>query len=407
LLCERLRAFAGDVLEKCRLPDCFAALAKFWAAVMSYCAPESVLARACIRFSSMARDLRASGALSQAVSMDQSMRSTRAQKIWAFWAWRAVLMLIAIPLLARSEPAAAAEKLKLAQNQGPISGISILADRKGLFARNGLDVEVLNFTTGKQCLDTVMGGAADIATTAEAPTTAAAMSGQKIAFLARTEYSYLKTLTATAANIATFADLKGKRLAFTAGTGGEVYTMELLKKAALSKEDVAFVNLRPQDMVAALASGSIDAYSTWEPHIYNGARVLGAKVALLDTKGIYAETFNIVIMQDSLEKRPDAVKNFLKSLVEAEAWLKANPDESIKIVAEFVNMPVSELRPIWQDYVYGVALDRQVLDVLNAHASWRLASGNHPPGATMPDWRKIIFTGPLKAAAPDRVTIFQ
>jgi NitT/TauT family transport system substrate-binding protein len=317
----------------------------------------------------MARDLRASDALSQAVTRDQPMRSSRAQKILAFWAWRAVLMLCVIALLAKSEPAAAAEKLKLAQNQGPISGISILADRKGFFARNGLDVEVLNFTTGKQCLDTVMGGAADIATTAEAPTTAAAMSGQKIAFLARTEYSYLKTLTATAANIATSADLKGKRLAFTAGTGGEVYTMELLKKAGLSKEDVAFVNLRPQDMVAALASGSIDAYSTWEPHIYNGTRVLGAKVTLLDTKGIYAETFNIVIMQDGLEKRPDTVKNFLKSLIEAEAWLKANPDESIKVVAQFVNMPVSELRPIWQDYVYGVALDQQVLDVLKAHAS--------------------------------------
>jgi NitT/TauT family transport system substrate-binding protein len=182
--------------------------------------------------------------------------------------------------------------------------------------------------------------------------------------------------------------------------------MELLKKAGLSKEDVALVNLRPQDMVAALASGSIDAYSTWEPHIYNGSRVLGAKANLLETKGIYAESFNIVLMQDYLEKKLEVAKSFLRSLLEAEAWLKANPDEATKVVAEFVNMPVNDLKPIWQDYVYAVALDQQVLDVLNAHAGWRLASGNHPPGATMPDWRKIIFPEPLKAIAPDRVTIF-
>jgi NitT/TauT family transport system substrate-binding protein len=311
----------------------------------------------------------------------------------------------AFAVLTQLPSAVAAEKLKLAQNQAPISGVSIVADRKGIFVKNGLEVEVLNFTTGKQCLDTVMGGAADIATTAEAPTTAAAMSGQKIAFLARTEYSYIKTLTATASSIGKLADLKGKRIAYTAGTGGEVYTMELLKKAGLGKDDVTLVNLRPQDMVAALSSASIDAYGTWEPHIANGIRALGAKATPLDTKGVYAETFNIVVMQDYLQKKPDVVKAFLKSLVEAETWIKANPDEAIKIVAEFVRMPVDELKPIWQDYVYQVALDAQVLDVLNAHAGWRLASGNHPPGAVMPDWRTVIFPVPLKSVAPEKVTL--
>lgn len=302
-------------------------------------------------------------------------------------------------------PAAAAEKVKLAQNQSPISGVSIIADKKGFFTKNGLEVEVANFTTGKQCLDTVMGGAADIATTAEAPTTAAAMSGQKIAFLARTEYSYIKTLTAAASGIKAPADLKGKRIAFTAGTGGEVYTMELLKKAGLTKADVTLINLRPQDMVAALSSGSIDAYGTWEPHIANGIKALGAKATPLDTKGVYAETFNIVVMQDYLPKKPAVVTAFLKSLVEAEAWMKENQDEAIKVVAEFVKMPVDDLKPIWSDYVYQVALDSQTIDVLNAHADWRLTSGNHPPGATMPDWSKVIFAGPLKSVAPDRVKI--
>jgi NitT/TauT family transport system substrate-binding protein len=302
-------------------------------------------------------------------------------------------------------PGRALEKVRLAQNQSPISGVSIIADRRGFFTKNGLDVEVFNFTTGKQCLDTVLGGGADIATTAEAPTTAAAMSGQKIAFLARTEYSYIKTLTAAAAQIRKPADLKGKRIAFTAGTGGEVYTMVLLKAAGLSKDDVTLVNLRPQDMVAALASGSIDAYGTWEPHIFNGLKALGGKATPLDTKGIYAETFNIVVMQDYLQKKPEVAKNFLKSLVEAEAWMKTNREQAINVVAEFVKMPIDELKPIWDDYIYQVALDDKVLDILNAHASWRLASGNHPPRAVMPDWRTVIFSAPLKEVAPDKVLI--
>jgi NitT/TauT family transport system substrate-binding protein len=318
---------------------------------------------------------------------------------------RALLAILGAAALAAADAVHASERVHLAQNQSPISGVSIVALRNGFFANNGLDVEVSNFTTGKQCLDTVMGGAADIATTAEAPTTAAAMSGQKIAFLARTEYSYIKTLTAAAAGIDKLADLKGKRVAFTAGTGGEVYSMQLLKAAHLGKEDVTFVNLRPQDMVAALSSGSIDAYNTWEPHITNGIKALGNKARLLDTKGIYAETFNIVVMQDYLQRKPEIVTGFLKALVEAEAWMKTNREAAIKLVADFAKMPLDDLSPLWDEFIFQVALDERTLDVLNAHASWRLATGNHPPGAVMPDWRTVIFTAPLRSVAPEKVTL--
>jgi NitT/TauT family transport system substrate-binding protein len=316
-----------------------------------------------------------------------------------------LLVLVGAAAIAGTAAVQAAERVHLAQNQSPISGVSIVALRNGFFAKNGLDVAVSNFTTGKQCLDTVMGGAADVATTAEAPTTAAAMSGQKIAFLARTEYSYIKTLTATAAGIDKFADLQNKRVAFTAGTGGEVYTMELLKAANLGKDQVTFVNLRPQDMVAALSSGSIDAYNTWEPHITNGLKALGNKARLLDTKGIYAETFNIVVMQDYLQRKPEIVTGFLKALVEAEAWMKTYREAAIKLVADFANMPLDDLSPLWDEFVFQVALDERTLDVLNAHASWRLATGNHPPGAVMPDWRTVIFTAPLRSVAPEKVTL--
>src|SRR5580704_84783 len=145
-------------------------------------------------------------------------------------------------------------KARLAQNLGPISGIVIVAKDQGFFEKRGLDISVSNFTSGKQCLDTVVGGGADIATTAEAPVTAAAMAGQPIAFLTRMEYSDLKTIVASKSGIKSKADLKGKKIAFTAGTGSEVYTAALLNSAGLKKDDVTLVNLRPQEMLPALVA---------------------------------------------------------------------------------------------------------------------------------------------------------
>lgn len=304
-----------------------------------------------------------------------------------------------------TSPVTAKETIRLAQNLSPISGVAIVAKGKNFFDAHGLDVQVTNFTTGKQCLETVVGGGADIATTAEAPTTAAAMANQRIAFLARMEYSYLKTLTATDAGIKTFADLKGKRIGYTAGTGGEVYTLALLEKAGLTSDDVSLVNLRPQEMVPALTSGSIDAYNTWEPHIHNGVKALGSKAVQLDTKGIYAETFNIVTMSDQLEQKPAVLENFIRALIDAETWMKNNREDAITLVASAVNMKREDLAAIWNDYVYEVVLDQKTLDTLKTHAQWRLDSGNHPPGATMPDFSKVIYPELLRSVAPDRVKV--
>jgi len=313
---------------------------------------------------------------------------------------------IAIGLLSLAiVPATALDQIRLAQNQSPISSVSIVAKVKGFFEANNLDVVVANFTTGKQCLDTVIGGGAEIATTAESPTTAAAMAKSPIAFLARTEYSDLKTLVAIAAGVKLPSDLKGKQIAYTAGTGSEVYTWTLLRSAQLTMSDVTLVNLRPQEMAPALAAGSIDAYNTWEPHIINGKKALGEKVAQLDTKGVYAETFNIVVMVDYAEKNPKVVRAFLKSLIEAEVWMKANREEAITIVAGFVRMKRDDLAPIWNEFVFEVVLDQKVMDILKAHSTWRLATGNAPSNATMPDFTTVVFAAPLKDVAPDRVRL--
>jgi NitT/TauT family transport system substrate-binding protein len=321
-------------------------------------------------------------------------------------AWLRHLAFVGFALPALN-PAFAAEliKARLAQNLSPISGLTIIAQSKGFFEKHGLDISVSNFTSGKQCLDTVVGGGAEFATTAEAPITAAAMANQKIADVAGMEYSDDKTLTLKSSGINSPADLKGKKIAYAAGTGSEVYTAELLKRAGLTAKDVTLINLKPQDMLPAMAAGSIDAFDTWEPYIANGRKALGDKVKPLDTQGVYAETFNIVVMQSYLESNPDAVNNFLAALIESETWMKQNESEAIDIIAKAVGMNRDDLKGIWSDYVFHVGLGKKQMDALTMHAQWRLDSNNHPPGATViPDFAKTVFLAPLRTLDPSRIT---
>jgi NitT/TauT family transport system substrate-binding protein len=98
------------------------------------------------------------------------------------------------------------------------------------------------------------------------------------------------------------------------------------------------------------------------------------------------------------------VEKFLTALIEAEAWLKAHPEEAITTIATAVGMNRDELASIWSDYVYKVRIDDKLLDTLKTHAAWRLATGNHPPNASMPDFSTVLALEPLKSIDPARVT---
>ena len=299
----------------------------------------------------------------------------------------------------------AGDTVRLAINLSPISALPLIAKERGLFEKHGLDVRVSNFTTGRQALETVLGGGADIATAAESPVTAATFAGQKVLLLARMEYSELKTVV-VAPGVKDVAGLKGKRIGYAAGTGSEVYTHELLKTAKLTKNDVTLVNLRPQDMIAAAASGSIDAYAIWEPYVANGRKALGSKASVLAPSNVYSETFNVVVTEAYQAKNPRVTIAFLRALLEAERWLKANRNEAIALVGKAVGLKAPELAEIWNDYVFELVLDKRTLDVLTQHAQWRIDTGNAAGDArAVPDFRKVIHSEALKQVAAERVKI--
>ena len=96
----------------------------------------------------------------------------------------------------------------------------------------------------------------------------------------------------------------------------------------------------------------------------------------------------------------------MKALINAEEWIKANRNKAITLIAKTVGMKRDALAPIWDDYVYEVVLDKKTINILNAHAAWRLESGNHPDGVTrVPNFNKVIFSEPLSKVAPNRVKL--
>ena len=51
----------------------------------------------------------------------------------------------------------------------------------------------------------------------------------------------------------------------------------------------------------------------------------------------------------------------MAAYIDAEEWMKANPEETISIVAEVAGMEDEDLAAIWEDYAFSVVLDDQTV----------------------------------------------
>ena len=299
-------------------------------------------------------------------------------------------------------------QITLAENITPVEAPATVARVKGFFQSEGLEANAVPFASGRLALDALIGGKADFATVAETPIVLAAMQGQPIQVLCTFTASERNTkiLARKDRDINSPVDLKGKKVAVTAGTNGAYFFELVLKNNGLTPTDLEQINLAPQDMAAAIARGDVDAICTWEPHVRNAQKTLGENAIVLNIPpGQYTQTFNIVVLRKYAEEHPAALTAFLKALLRSESFMREQQAEAIAIAAKENNMTTEDMQAIWPDYDFRVTLNRQLLTALTGQAEWAARTGLAPAGNQLPPLEQLILAGPLSSLRPDSVNL--
>jgi ABC-type nitrate/sulfonate/bicarbonate transport system substrate-binding protein len=269
------------------------------------------------------------------------------------------------------------QKIILAENVSPLSSLSIVAHEKGFFQREGLDVQVSKFTSGKLALDAVLGDQADIATVAETPLVFAALKDQPFHVLGTIFYSdnACKIVARTDNGIKTVSDLKDHKIATFFGTNAQYFLDTFLRKNNLNPKTMNILNLSPTDMLIALNRKDIDAYAVWEPYIARASRSNGSLVQVFDAPGLYTTTFNLVIGQKFYEKfGTEETLRFLQALKKTAAYIQTNPKDAIEAVAKYTGIEGDILTDIWKSYDLRLDYDEARLKgYLEAQTPWAKA----------------------------------
>jgi ABC-type nitrate/sulfonate/bicarbonate transport system substrate-binding protein len=139
-----------------------------------------------------------------------------------------------------------------------------------------------NFQGAAPLFEAQRANAVDLAPAGDLPVLAAALGDPTLKIVATRVGSgaQLGILVAPNSKIATVADLKG-RTVFVSSARGSISQFQLygaLAEAGLSRGDVTVRFILPVDAFAAFASGSIEAWATFDPYygiaVQRGARIL-------------------------------------------------------------------------------------------------------------------------------------
>jgi NitT/TauT family transport system substrate-binding protein len=217
-----------------------------------------------------------------------------------------------------------------------------IAEQRGFFKDEGLDVEVPDFAGGSKSLQALMGGSADVVSGAYEHTITMQTKNlhiREFVVQGRAPQIVFAVSTQTMPDYKELSDLKGKKIGVTApGSSTSMMAAYLLAKAKLSiKDDVSIIGVGASTTaVTAIQSGQIDALVNLDPvttllEKAGSIKIVSDTRTLKDTREVYGGLMPAAVLyttEEFIEKNPNTTQALANAMVRALKWLQtATPDE--------------------------------------------------------------------------------
>ena len=255
-----------------------------------------------------------------------------------------------LSVAAISRPAIAQAKTKLRVgylHTLAVDGQMWLADHLGAFDKNGLEPEFKLFQTGLELFQAMIGGSLDVLSTGAVISNFPARGQGKMFLANAVEFATAQLWVRD--DIKTIADLKGKRIATTAGTTAHVFLNTAMKANNLAPGDVELLNQRMPDAVTSFISGAVPAVALWVPfNITVRDKVPGAR-KLVDASAYYPQAAIMsgwATTADFHAKNREVLVRLVKAWAEGNEYLTGKSDEALEVLQkkQYPQVPLADFK---------------------------------------------------------------
>ncbi len=258
-----------------------------------------------------------------------------------------VVLLLSLVGCGSSSSSDGLTKVKVAHHMG-YSGAAVVAigTNMGYFEEEGLDVELVGFTSGVTEIAAMVSGDLQFGYIGSGVTNLAVQGDVEI--IAYQNLGDAEAIVTSAdSGITSIADLKGKTIATTLGTSGENVVNLALADAGMTQDDVELINMDMGGCVTAILSGQIDAVCIWSSYLVTVKNNLGDDYVELartsDFADSYASVSSWIATSDYIEANPETTQAFMNALMKCYDYWKDNEEQTAAWVAEIIDSDVADV----------------------------------------------------------------
>jgi len=239
-----------------------------------------------------------------------------------------------------------------------------LMEAAGVLKDTPYRIEWSLFPAASPLLEALNARAIDIGGVGDAPFAFAYAGGSQIKAVQAYRYNNAGRASAilvpAGSPIRTVQDLKGRTIATVRGSAGQDLVLRVLEHNGLKPTDVKFVFLANGDAKAALASGDVDAWSTWSNYVgvallHDHDRAVADATGLKQGFGFQAATDAAIASKHAL------IEDFLRRLNLAYRWADAHPQAHAAVVAKETGIPLDVARFVGQAVYQPVPINAQTV----------------------------------------------
>jgi NitT/TauT family transport system substrate-binding protein len=296
-------------------------------------------------------------------------------------------------------------KLSLAVRAAPDSALIAIAQERDFFKTAGLTVSIVIYPSGREALEAVCRNEAQVATMADIAFAAKALEEPTIRVVAAISSNVASQIVARKdRDIKTPADLKGKRVGFSANTTSDYFLYAFLTIENMSLQEITAVDIPPGWQAEAVVRGEVDAVSAFDDYAFAARQRLGSNAISWDCQNNLAYHWLLATRQE-VTRSPEVLRRLLRALLAAEAFARSNDAQARQILVRQWGFAPAFIDEIWPKTRAEVTLGQSVVTSLGNFLHWQIHKSGKPRG--VPDILEYVHIGALDAVAPHLVTLYR
>ncbi len=221
-----------------------------------------------------------------------------------------------------------------------------LAQEKGFFAEEGIDVQITTIEDVAQKKSAMVKGDIDgLADTVDLLVLARNEQVPSVAVMEIDVSNGADGILATE-NIKAIKDLKGKKVAVQKNFVSESFLYYMLKKNNMSPSDIEVIDMEASAAGAAFVSGNVDVAVTFEPWMSKSNERKGGHILTSSKDADNALVDILSINKDYLAKHPENVQKVMRGWFKALEYIKTNPQDAYAIMAKHYDVTPAEFQEL-------------------------------------------------------------